>query len=497
MGGVGFEGGMVGAPQLPYFADAATYELSHMRETIRTQMQQSKHERDLYEQGLMQSVAERERLGAEKRAAEEAAEKFAHQTEHLGKELQKTYAEVDRRASELLNARTAMDTLALNAEADHINLMEQIAAARRAKEAQERERDALDVKLVEAYTKAHAFEKEVGALRVNLEATQQQADAEQDAMLARLRVEKQARDEIAQTQMHTEVKLQEVAQEAAKMGTELLQVYQEFGSAQESNNIMASRMIMLEKGVQKQQQEHVEELAEARAATEGMYIEYEKTHKTLSATTKDFEALNEELTTTKMAKKYLELEKEVAEKRLEEVASECETLRAELIGTGRLKDKLLEEVDTLKVVREQQKRETDTLKVELDGERTSIRGLLEDNHKLGKSLQQAQEDLEKALFECKMLKDQRDDARADAKQCNEEKRVAVTSLSAELKGQKEITAATLMEKERALAAMQKASDDAALMKFELATLAHEAVQIDPYHPITNKHHDLLRKMPEY
>ena len=45
--------------------------------------------------------------------------------------------------------------------------------------------------------------------------------------------------------------------------------------------------------------------------------------------------------------------------------------------------------------------------------------------------------------------------------------------------------------------MQKASDDAALMKFELATLAHEAVQIDAYHPITMKHHELLRRIPDY
>ena len=40
-------------------------------------------------------------------------------------------------------------------------------------------------------------------------------------------------------------------------------------------------------------------------------------------------------------------------------------------------------------------------------------------------------------------------------QAVEEKRVAVTAISAELKGQKEITAATLMDKERALASMQK------------------------------------------
>ena len=46
-------------------------------------------------------------------------------------------------------------------------------------------------------------------------------------------------------------------------------------------------------------------------------------------------------------------------------------------------------------------------------------------------------------------------------------------------------------------ALVQASDDAALMKFELAQLAHEAVQIDAYHPITIKHHELLRKMPEY
>lgn len=482
---------------MPYFADAASYELTHMRDTIRSQMTQAKMDRDLYEQGLIQSVSERERLAAEKRAAEEAAEKFAHQTEHLGKELQKTYAEVDRRASELLETRTAMDQLALNAEADHINLMEQISAARRAKEAKEREKEALDSKLVEAYSKAHAFEKEVGALRVNLEASLQKADSEKDDMLCRLRVEHQAREEIAQTQMQTEMKLQEVSQEAAKMGTELLQVYQEFGVAQENNNIMASRMIMLEKGVEMQKQEHVEELSEARAATEGMYIEYEKTHKNLNSTVEAKQGIEEQLNTVNMAKKYLELEKEVAEKRLEEVASECETLRAELISTGRMKNALIEEVETLKVVREQMKRESDTLKVEVEGERNSVRGLLEDNHKLGKSLQQAQDDLEKALFECKMLKDQRDDARGEAKQAVEEKRVAVTAISAELKGQKEITAATLMDKERALASMQKASDDAALMKFELATLAHEAVQIDPYHPITIKYHELLHKMPEY
>ena len=45
--------------------------------------------------------------------------------------------------------------------------------------------------------------------------------------------------------------------------------------------------------------------------------------------------------------------------------------------------------------------------------------------------------------------------------------------------------------------ISQASDDAALMKFELATLTHEAVQIDAYHPITIKHHELLRRMPEY
>jgi len=43
----------------------------------------------------------------------------------------------------------------------------------------------------------------------------------------------------------------------------------------------------------------------------------------------------------------------------------------------------------------------------------------------------------------------------------------------------------------------QASDDAALMKFELAQLAHEAVHIDPHHPITIKHHEMLRKMPDY
>ena len=298
-------------------------------------MQKSQLDRDLYERGLMQSVAERERLAAEKSAAEDAAEKFAHQTEQLGKELQKTYAEVDRRSSELLETRTAMDELALKAEADHVNLMEQIAAARRAKEAETAEKDALDQKLVEVYGKAHAFEREVGALRVTLEDTVHKAEAEQDAILARLRLEKQAREELANTQAHTETKLQEVAQEASKMGTELLQVYKEYGDAQENNNIMASRMVMLEKGVQLQKQEHVEELAEARAATEGMYIEYEKTHKGLLASQKEKEALDEELKNMTMAKKYLELEKEVAEKRLEEVAAECETLRAELIATGR------------------------------------------------------------------------------------------------------------------------------------------------------------------
>jgi len=254
---------------------------------------------------------------------------------------------------------------------------------------------------------------------------------------------------------------------------------------------------MLEKGAQKQKIEHVEELAEARAATEGMYMEYEKTHKALTESAKAKEHLDEELSTTKMAKKFLELEKEVAEKRLEEVAAECETLRAELINTGRMKTKLLEEVDMLKVVREQMKRENETLKAELDGEKSSVRSLLEDNHKLGKSLAHAQDDLEKALFECKMLKDQRDGARAEAKQAFEEKRMAVEHISEELRAQKEITAVTLMEKERALAAMQKASDDAALMKFELAQLAHEAVHIDPHHPITIKHHEMLRKMPDY
>jgi len=297
--------------------------------------------------------------------------------------------------------------------------------------------------------------------------------------------------------MHTEVKLQDVAAEASKMGTELLQVYKEYGDAQENNNIMASRMVMLEKGVQLQKQEHIEELSEARAATEGMYIEYERTHKQLVETQKSKEGVADELNNMTMAKKYLELEKEVAEKRLEEVAAECETLRAELIGTGRTKDKLAEDVDTLKVVKEQQKREIETLKGELSAEKDSVRNLLEDNHKLGKSLQQAQEDLERALFECKMLKDQRDDSRAEAKQAVEEKRNAIAQMSEELKAQKEITAVSLMEKERALAGMQKASDDAALMKFELANLAHESVQIDAYHPITHKHHELLRRMPDY
>jgi len=65
----------------------------------RQQMQKAQLDRDLYERGLMQSVSERERLAAEKAAAEEAAEKFAHQTEQLGKELQKTYAEVSPDAS--------------------------------------------------------------------------------------------------------------------------------------------------------------------------------------------------------------------------------------------------------------------------------------------------------------------------------------------------------------------------------------------------------------
>jgi len=120
------------------------------------------------------------------------------------------------------------------------------------------------------------------------------------------------------------------------MGGELLQVYREYGDAQENNNIMSDRMVMLEKGAQKQKIEHVEELAEARAATEGMYMEYEKTHKALTESAKAKEHLDEELSTTKMAKKFLELEKEVAEKRLEEVAAECETLRAELINTGRM-----------------------------------------------------------------------------------------------------------------------------------------------------------------
>ena len=46
----------------------------------RQQMNQSKIDRDLYEQGLMQSVAERERLDREKKNAEDAAEKERRQS---------------------------------------------------------------------------------------------------------------------------------------------------------------------------------------------------------------------------------------------------------------------------------------------------------------------------------------------------------------------------------------------------------------------------------
>ena len=151
----------------------------------------------------------------------------------------------------------------------------------------------------------------------------------------------------------------------------------------------------------------------------------------------------------------------------------------------------------LKVVNDQLKREGDMLKNELEGEKGSVRSLLEDNHKLGKSIGHAQADLEKALFECKMLKDQRDLARNELRQVSEEKRMAIDNMKEELQMQKSISAASVAERERALQAMQKASDDAALMKFELAQLAHECVRIDPHHPITVRHHDMLRKMPEY
>ena len=79
------------------------------------------------------------------------------------------------------------------------------------------------------------------------------------------------------------------------------------------------RITLLEKGAAADRISFEAQLAEARAATEGMYKQYEQAHARALALEEANAKLKEECDTANMARKYVEIEREALEKRLAEV----------------------------------------------------------------------------------------------------------------------------------------------------------------------------------
>ena len=80
------------------------------------------------------------------------------------------------------------------------------------------------------------------------------------------------------------------------------------------------RITLLEKGAAADRASFEAQLAEARAATEGMYKQYETAHARVMVLEEANAKLQDECATANMARKYVEIERDTLQKRFDEVA---------------------------------------------------------------------------------------------------------------------------------------------------------------------------------